>query len=346
MTVLIVTHSEDNECVERVTEALARRGERAVRFDTDRYPGEVALSARLARGARSLSLESAGERVELDDLTAVWHRRLRTGTRIPETLEAQVRAASVEESRRVVNGLLASLTCFVLDPWARIRLAESKQLQLELARAAGLDVPRTLITNDPAAVRGFFEACGGRVMAKMMASFAIQEDGREKVVFTNPLSAADLEALDGLRLCPMTFQERLEKTVELRVTVVGRRVFTAAIESSSLERARTDWRREGLALLEHWKPHALPAEAELGLLAVMDTLGLNYGAADFVLTPDGRCVFLEVNPAGEFFWLERLGAFPVSEALADVLLARAPRRELPLLADDPRARLGTSRLGT
>lgn len=334
MTVLIVTHSEDNECVERVTEALARRGERAFRFDTDRYPGEVSLSARVGQG--SSILESDGERLELGTLRAVWHRRLRTGTRIPQSLEPQVRAASVEESRRVVNGVLASLTCFVLDPWARIRLAESKQLQLELARGAGLDVPRTLVTNDPAAVREFWETCDGRVMAKMMASFAIQEDGHEKVVFTNPISPADLETLEGLRLCPMTFQERLEKALELRVTVVGRRVFTAAIDSNALERARTDWRREGLALLEHWKPWALPPEVERRLLALMDTLGLNYGAADFVVTPDGRCVFLEVNPAGEFFWLERLEGFPISEALADVLLDRVPRREPALLTDDPR----------
>lgn len=58
------------------------------------------------------------------------------------------------------------------------------------------------------------------------------------------------------------------------------------------------------------------------------------------LTPEGRHVFLEVNPAGEFFWLERENGFPISDALADVLLDRAPRREPPQLAHDPRG--GTS----
>src|SRR6185503_2961305 len=219
----------------------------------------------------------------------------------PESLGREVRAASVEESRRVVYGVLASLSCFVLDPWSRIRLAETKQLQLELARSLGLDVPRTLVTNDPAAVRAFFDECGGRIVTKMMASFAIHEEGKEKVVFTNPISSADLEALEGLRLCPMTFQERVEKARELRVTVVGRRVFTAAIDSGALERSRSDWRREGLALIDRWQVAELPAEIEAKLLALMDALGLNYGAADLIVTPEGRHVFLEVNPAGEFF---------------------------------------------
>jgi len=336
MTVLIVTHSEDNECVEMVTRALERRGEDCFRLDTDLFPGRIDLRVRVSGEARSVELERDGRVLELGGLTAAWHRRLAVGRSIPETLERQVRAASVEESRRVLHGLLASLGCFVLDPWGRIRLAEAKQLQLELARAVGLDVPRTLVTNDPAAARAFWDQCSGRVVAKMMASFAIHADGQERVVFTNPLAEHDLAGLAGLRLCPMTFQERLDKALELRVTIVGRRVFTAAVDPNALPRSATDWRREGLALIGRWRPHALPAGVERGLLALMDALGLNYGAADIVVTPGGRHVFLEVNPAGEFFWLERENGLPVSEALADVLLGRAERREPPLLAHDPR----------
>ena len=56
--------------------------------------------------------------------------------------------------------------------------------------------------------------------------------------------------------------------------------------------------------MDEWRPYDLPPEAEAPLLALMDFYGLNYGAADFILTPDGRHVFLELNPSGEFFWLE------------------------------------------
>ena len=59
----------------------------------------------------------------------------------------------------------------------------------------------------------------------------------------------------------------------------------------------------------------------------MRRLGLLYGAIDLVETPDGRHVFLELNPSGEFFWLEQQPGLPISAALADILLGLAPRRE-------------------
>jgi len=127
----------------------------------------------------------------------------------------------------------------------------------------------------------------------------------------------------------MTFQERLTKAVELRVTVVGERVMAAAIDSQALPRAREDWRREGAALVGAWRPYTLSEPLQAQVLRLMDALGLNYGAFDFVVTPEGRHVFLEVNPSGEFMWLMTHPGLPVDEALADVLCGRAARRLAP-----------------
>jgi glutathione synthase/RimK-type ligase-like ATP-grasp enzyme len=161
----------------------------------------------------------------------------------------------------------------------------------------------------------------------MLSSFAIyDEEGREQVVFTTPLSAEDLDSLEGLDLCPMTFQERVAKELELRVTVVGRRVFAAAVDSQAAETTREDWRRDGVSLEGRWREHALPETLEEKLLALCRRLGLNYGAIDLILTPDGRYVFLEINPVGEYFWLESAPPhFPLSEALAEVLAEPAAR---------------------
>jgi glutathione synthase/RimK-type ligase-like ATP-grasp enzyme len=125
----------------------------------------------------------------------------------------------------------------------------------------------------------------------------------------------------------MTFQEMIPKTLELRVTVVGDRVMTASIDSQSSERAAYDWRRDGLRLAQGWKTYELPREVEEKVLRLMDYFVLNYGAIDIIATPDGRHVFLEVNPVGEFFWLERSPGLPVSDAIADVLLGHSRRRQ-------------------
>jgi hypothetical protein len=325
MTVLLLTKSDDNECVERVTEALLERDADVYRLDSDRFPTELALTVERGPAGPAARLRDGDRVLDLAEVEAVWHRRLGIGRGLPDDMKPDLLQAARDESVATLLGCIASLPCFAVDPLHHIRRAKNKLLQLELARGAGLDVPRTVAGNDPETVRELFDACGGEIVGKTMTSFAVHDDVEEQVVVTNPVTQADLEHLDSLRFGPMTFQEKLDKRVELRATVVGRRVFTASIDSGRDERSRTDWRRAGADLVLDWQPAELPPDVESGLLELTRALGLNYGAADFVVTPEGRHVFLEINPVGEFFWLERHPGLPISEALADVLLGRVDR---------------------
>jgi glutathione synthase/RimK-type ligase-like ATP-grasp enzyme len=118
----------------------------------------------------------------------------------------------------------------------------------------------------------------------------------------------------------------LSKALELRVTVVGHRVMTAALDSQVSARAAHDWRRDGQRMVQDWRPYQLPVEIEEKILRLMDYFSLNYGAIDIILTPDGRHVFLELNPSGEFFWLEQTPGLPISNAIAELLLGNSSRR--------------------
>jgi MvdD family ATP-grasp ribosomal peptide maturase len=328
MTVLIITRSDDNESVRMVTQAIERKGGAAIRFDTDRYPTEVRLSAYYGTdGDERLTLTNDKGEFNLREVEAIWHRRLNFGAQLPKTLDRQLRNASLGETRAAAQGMLASLTAFRMDAVQHIRHAENKQLQLQVARELGLEIPRTLTTNDPVAVHAFAESCQGGIVTKMLSSFAVYEEGRELVVFTNPVKPEDLADLSGLSLCPMTFQEMIPKALELRTTVAGRRVMSASIDSQGSARAAHDWRRDGLRMIEDWQPYELPREVEEKILRLMDRFVLNYGAIDIIVTPDGRHVFLEINPVGEFFWLERSPGLPIADAIADVLLGRSPRCE-------------------
>ncbi|MBL8954585.1 MAG: MvdD family ATP-grasp ribosomal peptide maturase [Myxococcaceae bacterium] len=311
MNVLLVTKSDDNESIDFVTRALKKRGARAVRLDTDTYPLEVKLSTTVG-GPRVLDTGRA--RVDLETLGAIWYRRFAAGEGLPSLL-GDTLDASIQESRRTLYGSIAATPCFQLDPLASVRLADHKELQLRRAAAFGLDVPRTLFSNDPKAVRAFARACGDKVITKMQGQFSIWREGLEQVVYTTALEEPG--ELDGLEYCPMTFQELVPRRVELRATVVGKRVLTASVESP-----RVDWRRDGIALLEQWQPYTLPPRVEKALLKLTRSFGLNYAAADFIVTPDGRHVFLEINAGGEFFWLERKPGLPIAAAIAEVLTKR------------------------
>ena len=328
MSILIITHSDDNECVARVTEAIARKGGHTIRFDTDRYPTDVRLSAYYGTGDdERLTLTNEAGDFDLREVTAIWHRRISFGAHLPAGLDKQLRHASLGETSAAAHGMLASLKAFRVDHLHHIRHAENKQLQLQAARELRLDTPRTLTTNDPNAVRAFAKSCENGMITKMLSSFAIYEGGKELVVFTNPVKPENLADLSGLRLCPATFQEMLPKSLEIRATVVGQRVMSAAVDSQVSTRATHDWRRDGVRMLQDWKPYQLPVEVEEKILRLMDYFSLNYGAVDIILTPDGKHVFLELNPCGEFFWLERSPGLPISDAIADVLLGHAARRQ-------------------
>jgi len=320
--ILIITHSNDNESIPLVMDAVASQGGIAYRFDTDRFPTTTQLHIHYGGEEERLVLASEDYELDLGTVSAVWYRRVAIGQRIPESMDRQLRRAAIDESRATVHGMIASLDAFHLDPVYRLRRAENKQLQLKIAREVGLRVPRTLITNNPEAVREFARECQQGMIMKTLSSFAIYEQGEQKVVFTSAVQAKDLERLADLRNCPATFQEQVPKTLELRVTIVGDRVFSAAIDSQRSERSRVDWRRDGLGLIDEWEPYQLPAEVEERLLKLMWRLSLNYGAADFILTPDDQHVFLEVNPVGEFFWLEKKHpGLPLSSAIAELLVS-------------------------
>ncbi|MBD2299204.1 MvdD family ATP-grasp ribosomal peptide maturase [Nostoc sp. FACHB-87] len=323
MTALIVTFSNDNESIPLVIKEIEARGEKAFRFDTDRFPTEVKLDIYSGDTERVI-ITDGEQQLDLSEVSAVWYRRMRYGHQIPNSMDKQYRDASIQECRVTVRGMIASLGGFHLDKMFNVDRANNKQLQLQTAQKIGLLTPRTLTTNNPTAVKQFAKECPQGIVTKMLSSFAIyDEQGRENVVFTTPMTEDDLEDMEGLRFCPMTFQENVPKALELRTTIVGHRVFTAAVDSQSLEGSTFDWRKEGKALVKNWQPYNLPEDIEKKLLTLMAEFGLNYGAIDIIVTPDNRYVFLEVNPVGEFFWMEVYSPhYPISQAIAEILLTQ------------------------
>lgn len=325
--ILIITYSEDNECIDMVKTAVKEKNGETYRFNTDLYPTGIQLSLAENNKKKRVVISGPEGELDLEDITGIWYRRVRLGDKIPEAMDPELRKASILEARTVFFGFLESVNTFILDRVSKIRIASHKQLQLQIAKKVGLEIPPTLTTNKPEEVREFFSTCKNGMITKMLSSFSVYEDDKEKVVFTNLVKEEDLQDLDGLSYCPMTFQENVLKKLELRITIVGNQVFAASLDSKASQLAQNDWRKDGLGLIDSWEAYSLPSGIETKLLQLMDYFGLNYGAVDMIVTPDNRHVFLEINPAGEFFWMELHNPkFPISRAIADVLLGEGLRR--------------------
>lgn len=326
--VLIITHTKDNVCIEEVTRFIENSGGKAIRFDVDLYPLHYRLTTQYTGGQWRVLLEGENETHDLSGVTGVWYRRsFNLGSGLKEILDKEYLGPTMKEVQRTLFGMLEGMPCFQIEKYSVYRRLDSKEEQLRMAVKHGLRIPDTCITNSPAQASRFFDSSRSLVITKMQSSFAIYRNEEEHVVFTNELNESHLQDLDGLKLCPMTFQQKLDKKLELRVTIVGRKAFTFSIDSQRSDNAKIDWRKEGVAMIEDWQPFELPAGIERKLTAMMDDYGLNYGAIDMILTPDDEYYFLEVNAAGEYFWLDKLCGNIISQQMAAVLLGDAERRE-------------------
>lgn len=329
--VLIITHTRDNECIEIVSGYLRDMGAEVIRFNVDLYPLQYSLSTRYDGSGWEIYLDKDGKRETLHDATAVWYRRSHNlGDGLNKILEPEYISSVHGEIRQTLFGMLEGLHCFHIGRYSQYRRLDSKEEQMKIASGLGLKVPDTCITNSPEEARRFVQEHPRGAITKMQSSFAIYREGVENVVFTNVITEENLDTIETLQYCPMQFQEKIEKASELRVTIVGDAVFCFAVDSQKMENAKVDWRREGLELLDQWVPYELPAEIKEKLLRLMDVYQINYGAIDIIVNPQGDYYFLEINSAGEYFWLDRLIDSKISEHIARVLLGDAFRRYQPL----------------
>jgi hypothetical protein len=304
--VLILTHAADAYVPDLVAAGVARRGGRAVRVDTDRFPAAIALAWRLGGEA---ALRVGGEWIDLARVTGVWLRRVLPPA-LPADLDPRDAPQITLEATATLQALLGHLQgrARVVDPPSDA----DKPRQLREAVAAGLAVPPTLITNDPASARRFV-AEHGAVVCKLQTSALFAMEGRAGATHTRRLGADDVAALDALTLCPMMFQPLVPKRRELRVAWVRGRAFCGAVRTDAV-----DW-RDPRAATSGWEPASLPPDVHAALDRLMTALGLAFGAVDLIETPDGRHVFLEVNPGGEWGMLERDLGLPIGDAIAAAL---------------------------
>jgi MvdC family ATP-grasp ribosomal peptide maturase len=318
--VLLLTHSADFYTVELVAEALTRRGARPFRLNTERFPASVQLSARLGNDRKTHLITDAGAQFSAEEVRAVWARKLWT-PRMESDLDERFREMCVRESVAAFEGFLDALhDARWVNDIQRERAAENKQRQLRVAAGAGLRIPRTLVTNDPAAARQFFEETGGQMVAKLLRPLTVSMNADSDFVYTSRVCAEDLAHAETLRHSPMVFQELIPKARELRIAWVAGEAFTGALDASGTSHGQTDWRRAAPEECR-WQRAELPSDVSSGLRSLMSELGLVFGAIDLICTPAGEHVFLEVNPAGEWGMLERDLNLSIADAIADALLS-------------------------
>ena len=221
-----------------------------------------------------------------------------------------------EAAATLLGALPGETGHWVNSPAAEV-VADLKLHQLRLAANLGLIVPSTVVTDDREILTSFWEESGGEVVTKAISStsaWAIEE-----TIVTRRVAKADLDELDDAVACITLFQELIPAAYDVRLTLAGDEAFACAIHSQQGE-STIDWRLDqSVPML----PCDVPGDVVAKLQLLKRQLGLDFGAVDLRIKPDGTPVFLEINPRGAFAFVEGRTGMPISKAVASLLLSRA-----------------------
>ncbi|MDG9722544.1 ATP-grasp ribosomal peptide maturase [Streptomyces sp. DH41] len=305
--VLVVTNLDD-PTADVVISELHDRDVPVVRLDSGDFPHALSVAATITSNGVEGTLSTPSRTADLTEVRSLYYRRP-SGFAFPH-LEDQDARFAVAQARYGLGGILASLpSCRYVNHPHHIGDAEFKPSGLIAAARAGFRLPPTTITSDPDTARAFIKQHGPAIY-KPLAAPLYRIDGVSSVVKVAEVTADDID--ETVAGTAHLFQQRVDKTADVRVTVIGEHVFAVRIGSDLL-----DWRTDYSRLTYSVVP--LPHGIAESLHAYLSHFGLVFGAFDFAIDREGRWWFLECNPSGQWYWLEHETGLPMLAAMADLL---------------------------
>lgn len=307
--VVIVADKDDYHAI-GVANAVASCAGKPVIVDNSDFPTKIQLSHydNTVDGIESFLRFADGTCVNLASVTGVWWRRPQKYKIDSDVAHPTLKRFAFDESREAFLGALAASVKNFVNPVGHSRYATHKLIQLRKARELGISTPRTLVTNDPNDAQQFAKR-NGRVVYKTFTGcdFGFFE--------TRILKESAFPDLEKLRLAPVILQEEISGNLDIRATVVGNEVYSAELHLEHSSHP-VDGRIDRVPI----KPHKLPNNLQQKLITLTRSFGLIYSAIDLRLTSNGEYVFFELNPEGQFLWVEIEAKLGICEALAKRLL--------------------------
>lgn len=248
------------------------------------------------------------------EFKSVWFRR----TKLPEieTKDQGQKLYLLADYESLFDNLFNLINS---DKWLShptyIYKAENKLYQLQKAKKIGFDIPNTMVTNNHSQLSEFALNNSNEIIIKPIRQGRIQLSDGVKTIFTNKVTSEVLENLTEYDLTPCIVQNNISKEYELRITVVADKVFSARINSQENKNTQTDWRKEKNPFFEY----DLPKNVENKCIQLLKELNISFGAIDLIKDKNGNYIFLEINPNGQWAWIEMETGLKISQAIINYL---------------------------
>ncbi len=241
--------------------------------------------------------------------------------RVPSSFENE----NDGEDRPYLNGerkhfLEGLFLCFSnakwINPMFATQIAERKLYQLQVAAKLGLNIPKSFVGNKLSNALDFLSLTPETIIKPISNGLQVLPD-KVYSIYTTQVNRQSFEAL-GLAETfdtPVFLQEKIVNQADIRVTIVGKTAYPVEILKKNDE---VDWRKP--EIVKEYKTTSLPTHITNKLLELNQFFGLVYSAIDLIRTPGNQYVFLEINPVGEWVWLERELNLDISAKLIKELI--------------------------
>ena len=328
--ILILTHAKDASAG-LVIPYFIQNNMDFVRFNTEDFQKVIKFKVNLnPAGQLKAYYQFSDRNLNFDDIGVVWNRRPHKPELGSELdYEPALKEWAEEESWWGLNASLSLIKASIVNPWeANERLKFNKWLEMERAASLGFEIPSSIMTNEPDSIRDFWEETNRQmVFKKIRQGLFFMKDGKRFVLHTSnvPEDKMTDEFIDRMRFCPVFLQQNIKKKYDIRVIVIGERVLSFAIHSQNVKEGITDYRTAALLGKIDQMRHEL---VDLGedinakLITFVKSFGLSFSAIDLIETPDGRLIFLEDNPNGQWAWLEQKTGVKISKVFAEFFMRK------------------------
>ncbi len=292
-----------------MAEEVEKRGAAVSVYCSDLFPSHQSLSVHCGAERTDAWIETANEAIDFDQLGSIFVHRFAPGAPNPE-LDPTLVALSVATSRSALSNAIEALPIRCVNPIWSASLAQSRLLQAQTARCVGLPVPESVVTNSLKTAREFVAHYGAGVVRWLIPALPSAEPGpgvhRAQCLTEEHLQADSVD----FRFVPRLIQRYVPKRRDIRCVFVDGQVFAVSLEDSDAR--GVDWRR---GATRPWQACSLNTAQNDGIQSLMKSLELTFATLDFA-----DDFFLDLNPYGEWFWMERSLGLPIASALADCLL--------------------------
>lgn len=299
-----IDYSTDLICCE-----LEKRGLDYLRLNRDQF-SEFDLLYSLSDGNLHIAIEKEEYIIDSKDLISIYFRA-------PVFLRSSNKTYSLDEQlyKSQWSSFIRNLCVFESANWVNHPVttykAENKVLQLKIAKNCGFIIPKTFVGNTLPSELNEEKL----YIVKSIDTALFYDNGQEMFTYSTKITGKEL--LDSeLKAAPVIIQECLSNKIDIRVTIIGDKIFPVSVTNNGLS-IDGDWRRTPKELLQY-TPIQLPGTVVESIQKAMKTLGLKFGGMDLALVDD-KYYFIEVNPTGEWGWLVSTAKLPIDKAIVDYL---------------------------